>query len=88
MSQLALADLEKRITEVVKNSAMGARVQNIVLEQDNYDEDSEFLRIIIRVKDVEDLKDHDLATLTDSIQETVIDSGEERFPSVRFAEAA
>lgn len=87
---MATADLEvlkKRVAEVATGSAIGDTVADIVLEAASDDEAGNFLRIIIEVKNLPKLSAVDAQKLLIDIEDAV-SSMDERYPSVRFAEAA
>jgi hypothetical protein len=87
MKQADLTDLRNRIAGLAKESAVGGRFQNVVVEP-NYDEDGgDFLRVVIKLKDLSAVEAQDVEPLIKSIEEAVAEI-DERFPSVRFDEAA
>jgi hypothetical protein len=87
MQQTDLSTLKKRISEVAKKSAVAGGVTDVVLEADKDAEGGDFLRVILKIKSLERVPRKDSAALTESIEDAVGDV-DERFPSVRFAEAA
>lgn len=86
MTQADLSTLEKRVRDVAKESILGERLKDVTLEADRYDE-SDFLRILVEVKTLESVSDEDLEAVVESI-ESAVSELDERFPSVRFADAA
>jgi hypothetical protein len=87
MQRSDLSTLKKRISEVAKKSAVAGGVRDIVLEADKDMEGGDFLRVILKIKSLERVSRDDLVALTESIEDAVGDV-DERFPSVRFSEAA
>jgi len=87
MPQAELSALKKRVADVARKSPLGKRLKDIVLEADRDDEGSDFLRVLVEVKTLESVKDEDLEALVRSI-ENALSGLDERFPSVRFADAA
>jgi hypothetical protein len=79
--------LKQAISDVIQKSAIGARVTDVVLEADRDDEGEDFLRVILEVKPLDDVANPDLAAVVESIEKTIGDL-DDRFPSVRFADAA
>jgi hypothetical protein len=79
--------LKKRVIDVTQESAVGERVRDVVLEADRDDEGSDFLRIILEVKSLDGVSDANIEALVESIEKAIGDL-DERFPSVRFADAA
>lgn len=82
-----LVELEQLVSEVVRKSSVGPRVRNVVLEADRDNEGSEFLRVILETTPLKGVSYTEIKALVDGIENSVADTGE-RFPSVRFAEAA
>ena len=82
-----LSDLKNRLTDLARRSPVAGQVKDILLEPDSDADGEDFLRIIVEIKNFEGIKDADMEALTVSIENTVSDM-DERFPSVRFAEAA
>ncbi len=87
MKQADFSVLKKRVLDVVHDSAVGERVRNVIVEADRDDEGSDFLRVILEVDSLDDVRDADIEPVIESI-ETAIAELDERFPSVRFADAA
>jgi hypothetical protein len=87
MKQADFSELKKRVEDVTHDSPVGDRIKNIVLEADRDDEGSDFLRVILEVSSLDDVEDSDLDPVIESI-ETAILEVDDRFPSVRFADAA
>jgi hypothetical protein len=85
--QADLDTLKRRILEAAKESAVADQVEEILLEADRDDEGNDFLRVIVQVKDSEDTSDADFEALLESI-ESAVGAVDERYPSVRFADAA
>jgi hypothetical protein len=87
MQRTDLSRLKERISEVAAQSALAGRLKDIVLEADRDNEGGDFLRVILRIKSLDRANHKDLEELAASIENAVGDV-DERFPSVRFADAA
>ncbi len=85
--QADLDTLKQRVLEATKESAVAERVEDIFLEPDRDDEGNDFLRVVVQVKDLGDTADADFEALLESI-ESAVAAVDERYPSVRFADAA
>ena len=87
MQRTELSALKDRVSEVARKSAVADGLTDIVLEADRDNDGGDFLRIILKIKSLDRVSYKDLAALTTSIENAVGDI-DERFPSVRFADAA
>lgn len=87
MMQTDLSKLRSRVEEVAQRSALADRLDGVTLEADRDNEGSDFLRVIIELKQLDAVRDEDLVGLMDAVEEAV-SALDDRFPSVRFAEAA
>jgi hypothetical protein len=84
------ADLRKlrdRIAGLARKSEVGERLRNVTVEPDDYGEGTAYLRIEIQLADLENVKSTQVEPLVESIED-VVSKVDDRFPSVRFAEAA
>lgn len=82
-----LATLRERVLAAAKGSDVGARVSDVILEPAQDDDGTDFLRVIVQVKDVERAGDEAFEALLERIERAVAEL-DERYPSVRFADAA
>lgn len=87
MKQADLAELERRIEAISKNSAFGSRVKQVEVEADEDGEGGAFLRVLLHLDHSEGLDWDQVEPLVRSIEESVA-AVDERFPSIRFADAA
>jgi hypothetical protein len=87
MKQADFSVLKKRVEDVTHDSPVGNRIKKIVLEADRDDEGSDFLRVILEVTSLDDVKIEDLEPVVESIETALLEL-DDRFPSVRFADAA
>jgi hypothetical protein len=88
--QADLATLKERVLAAAKTSDIGSKVAGVTLEPARDDEGSDFLRVVVQIKDVETSSHEALEAfeaLLERIEGTVAEI-DERYPSVRFAEAA
>jgi hypothetical protein len=80
------SELEGRIAEIIQQST-GKRAVDVSIEAEEYVEGPGFLRVVVKIKGSQRLNHKKVAPLVDTIRETV-GQVDERFPSVRFQEAA
>ena len=85
--QADLATLKERVLATARNSAVGSEVADVTLEPARDDEGSDFLRVVVQMKDVEKSGDEALEALLEEIEGAVAEI-DERYPSVRFSDAA
>jgi hypothetical protein len=85
--QIDLDILKQRVIEATKHSAVADRVQQVALEPDRNEWGTDFLRVVVQMKDIDHVADEDLEALLEAIERTV-GAVDERYPSVRFADAA
>lgn len=85
--QSDLSELKERVLDTAKKSPVGPQVQAVELEADRDDQGADFLRVTIQLKNGGKAKDADLEALLESIEDAV-GAVDERYPSVRFADAA
>ena len=85
--QADLTTLKDRVLETTKASPVAAEVQDVELEPGSDDEGGDFLRVVIHLRHGEHTTDEDLLALIEAIEDAVGDI-DERYPSVRFADAA
>ncbi|HWK45289.1 MAG TPA: hypothetical protein VNT30_11245 [Stellaceae bacterium] len=85
-----MADLEAikgRVVEATKSSASKVNVAGITLEADRDDDGTNFLRVIVQLGPSKETTDADLEALLETI-EGAVGAVDERYPSVRFVDAA
>lgn len=82
-----LADLQDRVVKVVRASPIGGRVRNVSVEAEDEGVGGPFLRIVVEMIDLEKLAEEEAEPVVRSI-EGAVEELDERFPSVRFADAA
>jgi hypothetical protein len=85
MKHADLSELRDRIVDLARDTAVGKLVESVAVEAD--EDDGGFLRVIFQMKDIEKVKAEEVQPLVRSIEDLVAEV-DERFPSVRFAEAA
>jgi hypothetical protein len=81
------SQLRGQIVRLARTSPVGDRIKGVEVEPGEDDTGGEFLRIVVQVRDLEDLKTEDVEPLVESIEDFVAQR-DERFASVRFADAA
>jgi hypothetical protein len=87
MKQADLAELKRRVEDISKDSALGSRIKQVEIEADEDGEGGTFLRVLLFVDHSDDLDWDNVEPLVTSIEDSV-GAIDERFPSVRFADAA
>jgi hypothetical protein len=87
MKQAEFSVLKKRVEDVTHDSPVGGRIKNIVIEADDDGTGSDFLRVILETASLDDVNVEDLIPVVESIETALLEL-DDRFPSVRFADAA
>jgi hypothetical protein len=82
-----LSELRNRIAKVAKDSHVGKHLQDVHVEAEEDTPGAEFLRVTLSMDHLDDLELDDLEPLIRSIEDDVA-KVDDRYPSVRFAEAA
>jgi hypothetical protein len=82
-----LSDLRARIIKIAKKSTIGGRVQDVIVESDDYGDGTDFLRVSVQLRNIDTITVEDVEPLVKSIED-VVAKLDDRFPSVRFSEAA
>ena len=77
--------LQTVISRVISESRVGNQFRNLTLEEGDYNDESELLRVVVRMSDIDGISDDDFDSLTSSI-ENAVGKCDDRFPSVRYAE--
>ena len=87
MKHADIKDLEKRVSRVIRDSDLADRVSRVSVEPGDDDEGSEFLRVFLHFNTAPNLRWKNFQAVVRAIEEEVA-VVDERFPSVRIAEAA
>lgn len=87
MKHADLAQLRDLIAGIARKSSLGERVRDVVVEAEGDTPGTEFLRVILEMNNLDGLQFDELKPLLTAIEDAVAHV-DERFPSVRFAEAA
>ncbi len=82
-----LATLKRLIIETARKSPVGEKVEGVDLESDRDDDGVDFLRVMVRLKSIDEADYPALADLIEAIEDAVGEI-DERYPSVRFPDAA
>lgn len=82
-----LDELRKRVLATARQSSLSEQVHDITLEPASDDDGADFLRVFVELKHAEKTSQADLLALLEAIEE-MISGIDDRYPSVRFAEAA
>jgi len=85
--QADIATVRQRVLQAAKESRVAAQVEDVVVETDRDDEGTDFLRVLVQVKDSEKASEADLEALLEAI-ENAVGIVDQRYPSVRFLDAA
>ena len=86
MAHVNLSELKAAAIGAAKTSRVGSHVDDIDLEAGRDDDGWDFLRVIVRFNGLDDVEDESLEELRDLI-ESAVSGIDERFPSIRFADA-
>ena len=86
MSQMTIEDLTQRVQAVLDRSPLSHRVKGVAIEPVDFDDD-EVLRVTIKVSKPDSVKTEEALLLLQNIHDELSEL-DDRFPSVRFAEAA
>jgi hypothetical protein len=82
-----LEEIRQRVSGAMTNNELGTLVENVELQEDTDEFGMEFLRVIIKLKptnrDIGSDLEHALSDIEDAIAPV-----DERYPSVRFLDAA
>jgi hypothetical protein len=87
MRHAELSTIRESIQQAVRKSALGNRVRDISLEADHDNYGSDFLRVLLELDSLDGVSHENMLALITSIEDSVIDL-DERYPSVRFSDAA
>jgi hypothetical protein len=85
--QSDLETLRRVIDETARRSPVGYKLQDVELEPASSDDGDEYLRVMIRLKGTEEADYPALQRLIEAIENKVGEL-DERYPSVRFPDAA
>ena len=78
-------ELASAVKRIVGGSSLSEKFERVGVEAGDYNDESNFLRILLFLRDTKNISDEDVDSLTSSI-EIEISKIDDRFPSVRFAE--
>jgi hypothetical protein len=82
-----LAEIKERVVSATTAAAAKVGIADIILEVDRDEDGDDFLRVIIEVKHGERAKDADYEAWLEAIEKAVGEI-DDRYPSVRFSDAA
>ena len=85
--QAEIAEIKRRIEAISKASAFGSRVRKVEVEADEDGDGGAFLRVSLQLESPESLDWNEVEPLVRTIEDSVA-AIDERFPSVRFSDAA
>ncbi|HTT80295.1 MAG TPA: hypothetical protein VMF86_11505 [Stellaceae bacterium] len=85
--QVDLDTLRQRVIDATQKSPLAAHVENVTIEADRDAEGADFLRVILQIKDRGNPDEADFESLLEKIERAVGDV-DDRYPSVRFSDAA
>jgi hypothetical protein len=85
--QADLETLRRLIDETARKSPVGHKLQKVELEPASSGDGDEYLRVMIGLKSTDDADYPELAKLIKAIEDAV-GKLDERYPSVRFPDAA
>ena len=87
MKQVEIAELERRIEAIGKDSALAPRLKGVEVEPAEDGLGGTFLRVTLTMDHPETLEWHDVKPLVTAIEDDVLEI-DDRFPSVYFPDAA
>lgn len=87
MAQAQLSDIKKIVTAAAKGSAIGSSLKEVRLDFVEDTEGSDFIRITLFLKKLSKVDDKTLQNFVRAV-ETAMADRDDRFPSIRFSEAA
>lgn len=82
-----LSTIKERVVDAAKAAEEKVGIADVILEVDRDDEGVDFLRVIIEMKHSEKASEADFEAWLEAI-ESAVGEVDERYPSVRFADAA
>ena len=85
--QTDLETLRQVVIDTARKSPVGEKLEDVALEPAQDSEGDEFLRVMIRLKRIDEADRPTLVKLIESIEDAVGEL-DERYPSVRFPDAA
>ncbi len=85
--QTDLETLKRLVDETARKSSVGDKVKSVELEPASSGEGDEYLRVMFRLKSTKETDYPELAKLIKAIEDAV-GKLDERYPSVRFPDAA
>lgn len=87
MKRAELSQLKDVITALARGSQVGSRILSIDVGAEDTLDTGAFLRVLVTLDDLTDLEPENVEPLIESIEQGVAQI-DERYPSVRFTEAA
>lgn len=87
MKQAEIPELTRLIADLSKASSLGARIQEVEVEPGEYEDGAPYLRVWLYFDHTDDLEWAIVKPLVTSIEDSVEDI-DDRYPSVRLADAA
>ncbi len=78
-------ELRTIVGSVLGRSAYAGLFNGADVEAGDYNDEGDFVRIVVHFKNLDDLSEDDIDTITASI-ENAVTRNDDRFPSVRFSE--
>ncbi|OYW35817.1 MAG: hypothetical protein B7Z42_13730 [Brevundimonas sp. 12-68-7] len=87
MKQATFSEVTEKVRETVFRSPLADRLSGISVDENDDELGGEFLRVVLEVKGLNTFKLDQMTPLVQSIEDAVAEI-DERFASVRLAEAA
>lgn len=85
--QTEIGILKQKVLEAAQRSGIAAQVEDVAVEPDHDEEGTDFLRVIVRIRGTQQGDDTVFENLLEEIENAVA-AVDERYPSVRFLDAA
>ena len=73
------------VKKIVGASPLAPKFNGVEIQASDYDDDSEFIRVLVHLKSLDDVSGDDVDMLNSSIEGAFVNH-DDRFPSVRFSE--
>lgn len=84
---MELADIQKNVSDAARKGSLATLIRDVLVEPDKDEFDDEFLRVEIKLGRTEKDIDSELEAVIERVEEAVA-AVDDRYPSVRFLDAA
>jgi hypothetical protein len=87
MAKISTDRLHELVTDLARRSSVGTALQRVEIENQDDEEPEATVRIVIRLKNLKKANLVELQQLLSAVEDS-LSGQDDRYPSVRFAEAA